>query len=123
MGARRAGPRVTGGPAEGLAGPEPETDAEAAYDGPARLVVGGREVAVPVRLSGHFEPIGGRYHWAGRLHPSAELSASVRANEAVRLVADDGRAADATIREEDPWGGFRICGSGRPPFAVPTEAV
>jgi len=112
---------VTGGPAEDRAGPEPETDAEAAYDGPARLVVGEREVAVRVRLSGHFEPISGRYHWAGRLHPSAELSATVRANAAVRLVAEDGRAADATVREEDPWGGFRVSGTGRPPFAVPTD--
>jgi len=112
---------VTGEPAAGQADPGPEPDAEPAYDGPARLVVGEREIAVHARLSGRFEPISGRYQWAGRLHASAELSASARANEAVRLVADDGRAADATIREEDPWGGFRISGSGRPPFPVPTD--
>jgi hypothetical protein len=92
------------------------------YDGPARLVVQGRELAVHVRLSGHFEPISGRYHWAGRLHPSDEVSAAVRPNTTVRLVTEGGYAADATIREQDPWGGFRVSGSGRPPFAVPTEA-
>jgi len=97
--------------------------ADEEYDGPARLVVGGREVTVRVRLSGHFEPISGRYHWAGRLHPSPELSAAVRPNAAVRLVTEGGRAADATVREEDPWGGFRVSGSGRPPFAVPTEVA
>ncbi len=96
---------------------------EEEYDGPAQLLVGSSEVAVHARLSGHFEPISGQYHWAGRLRPSAELSTAVRPNAEVRLVTDGGRAADATIREEDPWGGFRISGSGRPPFAVPTEAV
>jgi hypothetical protein len=106
---------VTGGGTEGAADEE--------YDGPARLVAGDREVVVHARLSGHFEPISGSYRWAGRLHPSAELSAAVRPNEEVRLLTEGGRAADATIREADPWGGFRICGSGRPPFAVPTEVV
>jgi len=100
-----------------------EGPAEEEYDGPARLVVGGRDLTVHVRLSGHFEPISGRYHWSGRVHPSAELSTAVRPNEAVRLVTAGERAADATVREEDPWGGFRISGSGRPPFAVPTEVV
>jgi hypothetical protein len=93
------------------------------YDGPARLLVGDREVPVHARLSGRFEPISGRYQWAGRLHPSASLSEAVRPNMEVRLVTEPGPAADATIREEDPWGGFRISGSGRPPFAVPTEVA
>ena len=98
-------------------------DATEEYDGPARLVVGDRQVAVHVRLSGRFEPISGRYQWAGRLRPSPELSASARPNEQVRLVTEDGPAADATLREVDPWGGFRIGGTGRPPFAVPTEEL
>ena len=97
-------------------------DAPEGFDGPVRLVVGGREVAVHARLSGHFEPISGLYHWAGRLCPSEELNAAVRPNEKVRLVAEDGQSAEATIREQDPWGGLRISGSGRPPFPVPTEA-
>jgi hypothetical protein len=91
------------------------------YDGPAQLLVGDHEVAVHARLSGRFEPISGRYQWGGRLRPSALLSTVVRPNAAVRLVTEGGRAADATIREEDPWGGFRVSGIGRPPFAVPTE--
>lgn len=97
------------------------TEADEEYDGPARLVVDGREIAVHARLSGHFEPIAGRYRWAGRLHPSDELRAAVRPNTAARLCTTDGHAAEATVREEDPWGGFRIGGSGRPPFAVPDE--
>ena len=95
--------------------------AEEEYDGPARLVVAGRTLAVHARLSGHFEPISGRYRWAGRLRAEEELHAAVQPNAAVRLETDPGHAADATIRERDPWGGFRISGTGRPPFAVPTE--
>lgn len=91
------------------------------YDGPARLVVDGRTLAVHARLSGRFEPISGRYQWAGRLRPDEELVAAVRTNATVRLETDGGHTAEATIREQDPWGGFRISGTGRPPFCVPTE--
>ncbi len=91
------------------------------YDGPARLVVDGRTLSVHARLSGRFEPISGRYQWAGRLRPDEELAASVRPNATVRLETDGGHTAEATIREQDPWGGFRISGTGRPPFDVPTE--
>jgi hypothetical protein len=94
------------------------TDEE--YDGPARLVVDGRELAVHARLSGHFEPISGRYQWAGRLSRTEGLGEALRPNIAVRLRTEEG-AVDATIREQDPWGGFRICGTGRPPFTVPAE--
>jgi hypothetical protein len=107
-------------PAAGNPAPAPD-GAEEEYDGPARLVVDGRTLAVHARLSGRFEPISGRYQWAGRLRPDDELRASVQPNAAVRLETDRGRAADATIREQDPWGGFRISGTGRPPFAVPVE--
>jgi hypothetical protein len=91
------------------------------YDGPARLAVDGHEIDVHARLSGHFEPISGRYQWAGRLRPSDEVSEALRPNLDVRLSIGDDNSAEATVREQDPWGGFRISGSGRPPFAVPTE--
>ena len=97
------------------------TEATQEYDGPAWVVVNGCVVDVHARLSGRFEPISGCYQWAGRLGPDQELSAAVQPNCAVRLETDGGRTADATIREQDPWGGFRISGTGRPPFAVPTE--
>jgi hypothetical protein len=95
--------------------------AEQEYDGPALLVLDDHELTVHARLSGHFEPISGQYQWAGRLAPAEGLAQALRPNIAVRLRTEEGEA-DATIREEDPWGGFRICGAGRPPFAVPAEA-
>jgi hypothetical protein len=93
------------------------------YDGPARLAVDGREIGVHARLSGHFEPIAGEYQWAGRLHPSDEVRETLRPNLDVVMTIGDDKSAAATVREQDPWGGFRISGSGRPPFAVPTETL
>jgi hypothetical protein len=101
--------------------PADPSEVEEAYDGPARLLVDGRELAVHATLSGRFEPISGTYQWAGRLRPSDDLRAAVQQGRSVRLETRPGHAAAATMREEDPWGGFRIGGTGRPPFAVPTE--
>ena len=61
------------------------------YRGPATLVADDREIPVEVVLRGHFQPIDGRFHWYGRLSAS------------------------------DPWGRYRITGTGKPPFAVPQE--
>ena len=93
------------------------------YDGPARLAVDGREIDVHARLSGHFEPIAGTYQWAGRLRPTDEVRETLRPNLDVVMTIGDEKSAAATVREQDPWGGFRISGSGRPPFAVPTETL
>ena len=35
------------------------------YDGSATIRIGEDERLVRVRLSGHFDPIDGRYHWQG----------------------------------------------------------
>lgn len=98
-----------------------EQDVAEEYDGPAHLLLQGREVAVSTSLSGHFEPISGRYQWAGRVHPDDALRDVLRPNIDVRLRIESGGEVEATVREEDPWGGFRISGAGRPPFAVPSE--
>lgn len=91
------------------------------YAGPARVLVDDHDVAVHATLSGHFEPISGDYHWSGRIGPDAALAELVRPNTTVRLAVGDGPAEQATLREQDPWGGFRVSGSGRPPFEVPHE--
>ena len=101
----------------------PEEPQQEEYDGPATLLVDGRELAARARLSGHFEPITGRYQWAGRLDPDDDLRAVLRSNTDVGLRTDSGGTAEATVREEDPWGGFRVSGTGHPPFAIPAEPV
>lgn len=92
---------------------------EERYRGEARIVVEGRSIPVQVHLSGHFEPIDGTYRWAGRILPHDEVTAlftSGRRGVAVRI--RDGHAATGTFVEQDPWGGCRIAGTGRPPFPI-----
>lgn len=88
---------------------------EEAYDGPADVLLGGGQVTVSVRLRGHFEPIDGRFHWWGRLHASTELDSAVQSGETVQLQTPYGTAA-GRLSDVDPWGRFRIAGTGRPPF-------
>ncbi|MCA2214284.1 DUF4873 domain-containing protein [Jidongwangia harbinensis] len=99
------------------------TDPAEEYRGPATVRVGTEIRAVTVRLSVTFEPVEGRYRWAGRTSPDPALVARVRsgAREAeVRLPGGTGRAA--RIGEPDPWGGVRLSGVGPPPWTEPATA-
>lgn len=79
------------------------------YDGPAQI--GG--TAVDVRLRGHFQPIDGRFHWWGRVAATDELEQTSGAE--ITLVTPYGEAP-ARLTDVDPWGRFRVSGTGRPPF-------
>ena len=81
------------------------------YDGPARI--GGTEVGV--RLRGHFEPIDGRYHWWGRVAADAAIDADHSPGAEVTLVTPYGEAI-GRLTDLDPWGRFRVSGTGHPPF-------
>lgn len=81
------------------------------YDGPATLA----GIAVEVLLRGRFEPIDGRFHWWGRVTASEQLDAEHRSGVSVALVTPHG-AATGRLSDVDPWGRFRISGTGRPPF-------
>lgn len=98
-------------------------EVEEEYDGPARLTVADRDLDVHATLSGRFDPITGRYQWSGRLRPDGTLDTVLEPNAGtVELTIDEGHRAAMSVRERDPWGGFRVAGTGRPPFAVPTES-
>lgn len=73
------------------------------------------EIAVEVRLRGHFEPLDGRFHWYGRIAANPELADSVQSGATVVLETPHGRA-QAWLADVDPWGRFRVSGTGRPPF-------
>jgi hypothetical protein len=90
------------------------------YRGAATVRVGAEDRAVTVRLSAHFEPVEGRYRWAGRTSPDPELVARVRsgAREAV-VQLPGGTGWPARIGEPDPWGGVRLSGVGPPPWTGP----
>jgi hypothetical protein len=81
------------------------------YDGPGRI--GPTEVSV--RLRGHFEPIDGRFHWWGRVGVDETLTGEHDARALVTLTTPHGEAS-GRLSDVDPWGRFRITGTGRPPF-------
>lgn len=87
------------------------------YDGPAQLVAPDTVVAVEVRLRGQFQPIDGRYHWYGRLSASDRVDALVAGRAALVLRTPYGEGA-AQVGDPDPWGRYRVSGTGRPPFPV-----
>ena len=72
-------------------------------------------VAVEVTLRGHFEPLDGRFHWYGRIGSDAALAERARAGDTVTLTTPHG-SAEGRLSDVDPWGRFRISGTGRPPF-------
>jgi hypothetical protein len=90
---------------------EPEHVSGESYDGPARI--GATEVSVTLR--GHFEPIDGRFHWWGRLGADDTLADRHDPGVSVTLVTQHGEAT-GRLSDVDPWGRFRIAGTGRPPF-------
>jgi cation diffusion facilitator CzcD-associated flavoprotein CzcO len=82
------------------------------YDGPATLTVGGDDHPVRVRLTGHLDPIDGKYHWQGMVFgASADLPRQV-------AITMDSLTTEAKITERTPWGGYSIAGVGAPPYAI-----
>jgi len=98
------------------ADPHASPEAEG-YDGPAHLVADGRTVDVEVRLRGVFQPIDGLYHWYGRVASSEAVDALVGSRSPVVLRTPHGEVS-ARLADRDPWGRYRVSGTGRPPFAV-----
>jgi uncharacterized protein DUF4873 len=87
------------------------------YRGPATLRVGDQDRAVQIRMWARFEPVEGRYRWAGRTAPDPVLHERVGAGLRSAVLSLPGSPA-ATVRlgEPDPWGGVRLSGSGTPPW-------
>lgn len=92
-------------------GPADET-----YDGPAVVTHDGRTYDSRVRLTGHFDPIDGHYHWQGTLYadlPGARVTGSA---VDIRIGA---HTAAARISEQTPWGTLAVVGAaGYPPFPL-----
>ncbi|MGW1676617.1 DUF4873 domain-containing protein [Saccharopolyspora sp. NPDC002376] len=89
------------------------------YRGPATLRTEDREVAVEVVLRGHFQPIDGRFHWYGRLAAHDEVAEFAANRKMAVLLSTPQGEAQGTLSDPDPWGRFRITGTGRPPFPIP----
>lgn len=85
------------------------------YDGPADILAKDSRIGVHVTLRGHFEPIDGRFHWYGRIAQDDGLAKACSSGATVTLETAHG-AATGRLSDVDPWGRFRIAGTGRPPF-------
>lgn len=88
------------------------------YSGPALLDAPGAEIAVTVTLSGHPDPIDGRYHWYGRVAPADGSELPDPGRGEVMLTLPGGEPTPGRLQERDPWGHLRIVGVGDPPFAL-----
>jgi Domain of unknown function (DUF4873) len=86
------------------------------YRGEATLRLGDEEISVQVRLSARFEPVEGRYRWAGRTGPDAGLTARVRGGGRDATLLIGGIAVPTRLGDPDPWGGVRLTGVGVPPW-------
>ncbi|GAB3858149.1 DUF4873 domain-containing protein [Dactylosporangium cerinum] len=89
----------------------------------AELLVDGAAHAVELHLSGHFQPLDGRYHWGGRMTGAAdvpeEISALVRADRRdVQLRCAPADPVPARLLDIDPWGNVRFAGTGAPPHGA-----
>lgn len=82
------------------------------YDGPARIESEHEAWEVDVALRGAFQPIDGRFHWYGRVGTPLD---GVRNGQTVTVRTAHGEA-EGRLSDIDPWGRFRIAGTGRPPF-------
>ncbi|RDI50906.1 DUF4873 domain-containing protein [Nocardia mexicana] len=93
------------------------------YSGPALLDAPGVELPVTVALSGHPDPIDGRYHWYGRVSAADGSDLPDPGRGSVSLTLPGGAPATAKLQERDPWGNLRIVGIGEPPFPLEPAAI
>jgi hypothetical protein len=84
------------------------------YDGPAAVHIGDDIHDVRVRLTGHLDPIDGRYHWQGTVFDALPAD---NPPQRVRLAVGD-RIAEARVAESTPWGSYSVVGVGAPPYAL-----
>ena len=91
------------------------------YHGPVTVRVGDVEVSTEATLTGHFEPVDGRYHWYGRLAANDELTAAVGGGNAEGELSTPHATVPAQLSDIDPWGRYRVAGTSTPPFPVVTE--
>lgn len=98
---------------EPLRTPPPHTheDETEGYSGPATMLVDEVEHSVELTVTGHFEPISGKYTWYGRVRGLTEVT-----NDIEVLLRTPEAEARASVTEKDLWGNHLIRGIDAPPF-------
>ncbi len=90
---------------------------EEEYRGPATLRLDDGTVAVEVRMSARFEPVEGRFRWAGRIDPVGDLRERVSGGLRQATITISGAPeTPARLSEPDLWDRVRISGAGTPPW-------
>jgi hypothetical protein len=89
------------------------------YDGPAEMRVDDVDHSVRVRLTGHLDPIDGRYHWRGMVF-EFPAEAVLRIPQSVSVTIGP-RTAEAQLTEVTPWGTHCVAGVGAPPYPLDTD--
>ncbi|MGE2721567.1 DUF4873 domain-containing protein [Mycolicibacterium celeriflavum] len=84
------------------------------YDGHAALRMHDVDHGVRVRLTGHVDPIDGRYHWRGMVF---DLAPDVRPPQKVQISIGD-HTAEGQLTEVTPWGTHCVAGVGAPPYPL-----
>ena len=86
------------------------------YDGPAVLTHRGQDYDTRVRLTGHFDPIDGQYHWQGMFFTDLPGTNVTGSQVDIRIGA---HTATGRVAERTPWGTLTVIGAaGYPPFPL-----
>ena len=94
---------------------------EEIYDGPAVLTRDDTDYQTRVRLTGHFDPIDGRYHWQGTVYAELPGRRATGAQVSIRIGE---HTATGRISEQTPWGSLSVVGAaGYPPFPLETVEI
>ena len=89
------------------------------YDGPAEIRVDDIAHSVRVRLTGHLDPIDGKYHWRGMVFELTHDTA-LRMPQPVSVTIGP-RTAEAHLTEVTPWGRHSVAGVGMPPYPADAD--
>jgi hypothetical protein len=90
------------------------------YDGDATVHIGDARCVARVRLTGHFEPIDGQYHWQGTI--LEQLPGTEKLPQPATVTVGN-RSAAGRITERTSQGGYSVVGVGVPPFALDAVEV
>jgi Domain of unknown function (DUF4873) len=85
------------------------------YDGHATVHIGDDGRDTRVRLTGHFDPLDGQYHWQGTILD--QLPGAEKLPQPATVTIGN-RSAAARITECTSQGGYSVVGVGVPPFAL-----
>ena len=90
------------------------------YDGDATVHIDDASCLAHVRLTGHFEPIDGHYHWQGTI--LGQLPGTDKLPQPATVTVGN-RSATGRITERTSQGGYSVVGVGVPPFALDAVEV